>query len=109
MGTEVIGVVDIMAADGHADEVAAAFQACIAKTHQEDGCLTYALHRDNANPNHFVLVERWRGQDDLDAHMAQPYVADLFAVAGKQGVLAAPPSLTFATSLAFGDPAKGSL
>lgn len=109
MSTEIIGVVDILAADGHADEVAEAFAACIERTHEEDGCLTYALHRDNANPNHFVHIERWRSQADLDAHMEQPYVADLFAVAGRPGVLAQPPSLTFATSLSLGDPAKGNL
>jgi len=107
--SEVIGVVDIVAAEGKADEVVAAFEECMKHTHQEQGCLTYALHRDNANPNHFVHVERWRSQEDLDAHMTQPYVAALFAVAGTPGVLAAPPGLTFASSLALGDPAKGSL
>jgi quinol monooxygenase YgiN len=107
--SEVIGIVDIRAAEGHADEVVAAFEACIAKTHEEEGCLTYALHRDAADPNHFVHLERWRSQADLDAHMTQPYVAELFAVAGRPGVLAAPPQLTFAGSLALGDPKKGSL
>ncbi len=89
--------------------MAEAFQACIDKTHEEEGCLLYALHRDNADPNHFVHLERWRSQADLDAHMTKPYVADLFAVAGKEGVLAAPPSLTFATGLGFGLAGKGSL
>lgn len=107
--SEVIGVVDIVVAEGKADEVVAAFEECMRQTHQEEGCLTYALHRDNANPNHFVHVERWRSQADLDAHMTQPYVAALFAVAGTPGVLAQPPALTFASSLALGDPAKGSL
>ena len=107
--SEVIGVVDIVAADGKADEIIAAFDACITQTHLEQGCLTYALHRDNANPNHFVHVERWRSQADLDAHMTQPYVADLFAVAGAPGVLAQPPSMTFGSSLGLGDPVKGSL
>lgn len=107
--SEVIGVVDIVAAEGRADEVVAAFETCMSLTHQEPGCLTYALHRDNADPNHFVHVERWRSQADLDEHMTKPYVADLFAVAGSPGVLARPPQLTFGTSLGLGDPAKGSL
>lgn len=107
--TEVIGIVDIVAADGKADEVVAAFEECIRQTHQEEGCLTYALHRDAANPNHFVHLERWRSQADLDEHMTKPYVAALFAVAGAPGVLAQPPQLTFASSLGLGDPAKGSL
>jgi quinol monooxygenase YgiN len=107
--SEVIGVVDIVAAEGRADEVVAAFEACMTATHQEEGCLTYALHRDDANPNHFVHVERWRSQADLDDHMTKPYVAELFAVAGTPGVLAQPPAMTFGTSLGLGDPAKGSL
>jgi len=107
--SEVIGVVDVVAAEGKADEVIAAFEACMTATHQEEGCLTYALHRDNENPNHFVHVERWRSQADLDEHMTKPYVAALFAVAGTPGVLTQPPTLTFGTSLGLGDPAKGSL
>jgi len=106
---EVIGVVDVVAADGKADEVVAAFEACTTQTHQEEGCLAYALHRDNTNPHHFLLVERWRSQEDLDAHMGKPYVADLFAFAGTPGMLAQPPALSFSTPLALGDPAKGSL
>lgn len=106
---EVVVTVDIQAAPGHVDEVIAAFEACMVETHKESGCLKYALHRDNADPDHLVHVERWESQELLDAHMTQPYVAALFAVAGTPGVLAAPPKLTQATSLALADPAKGSL
>lgn len=106
---EIIGVVDVLAAPGMAEEVVAAFEACIAQTHEEPGCLTYALNRDNGDPHHFVLVERWRSQEDLDAHLQKPYVADLFAVAATPGMLAEAPRLTFASGLELGDPAKGSL
>lgn len=81
----------------------------IEKTHQESGCLAYALHRDNADPAHLVLIERWRSQEDLDAHMTQPYVADLFAAAGTPGMLAAAPELAFLSPLGIGDPAKAPL
>ena len=106
--SEVVGVVHVRAAEGKADEVVAAFTTCIEQTHQEEGCLTYALHRDAGDPNHLVLVERWRSQEDLDAHMTQPYVADLFAVAGTPGLLAAAPELAFLTPLGVGGP-KGTL
>ncbi|MDQ3610343.1 MAG: antibiotic biosynthesis monooxygenase [Actinomycetota bacterium] len=106
---EVIGVVDVVTADGKAEEVIAAVEVCVAKPHAEEGCISYALHRDNADPNHLVLVERWRSQADLDAHLQSAHVADLFAVAGTPGMLAAAPSLTFATSLGLGDPTKGNL
>ncbi len=105
---EVIGIVDVLAAEGKADEVVAAFTTCLIKTHEEEGCLTYALHRDNADPSHLVLVERWRSQDDLDAHMATPHVADLLGFAATPGMLAEPPRLAFTTALPSGGP-KGTL
>ena len=107
--SEIVGVVDVRAAEGRADAVVAAFEACTTRTHEEPGCLLYALHRNSADPHHFVLLERWRSQEDLDAHMTKPYVADLFAVAGTPGMLAAAPQLAFLTPLGVGDPAKGSL
>lgn len=106
---EVIGVVDIRTAEGRGQALQDAFSACAAGTHAEQGCLTYALHQDNADPLHFVLIERWRSQDDLDQHMTTPHVADLFAFAGAEGNLAAPPSLAFLSALGLGDPAKATL
>lgn len=107
--SDVVGVVHVRAAEGKVDEVVAAFTACIEKTHEEEGCLTYALHRDASDPNHLVLIEHWRSQEDLDAHMTQPYVADLFAAAGTPGMLAGPAELAFVSSLGIGSAAKGSL
>lgn len=106
---EVVGVVDIVVADGKGDALLQAFEACATRTHAEPGCLAYALHRDNADEHHFVLVERWRSQGELDEHMTTPWVADLFAFAGAEGNLAAPPSLAFLTNVPTGDPAKGTL
>lgn len=107
--TQVVGVVDILSAPGREDALVAAFEACATQTHTEQGCLTYALHRDNATRGHFVILERWRSQEDLDTHLAQPWTADLFAYAGTDGNLAAPPSLTFHSAVPLGDPAKGAL
>ena len=106
---EVVAVVHVRAAQGRADDVVAAFTPCIEQTHQEEGCLAYALHRDAADPDHLVLVERWRSQEDLDAHLQTPHVADLLAFAGTPGNLAAAPQLTYGGSLGLGDEAKAHL
>lgn len=106
---EIVMVVDIVAADGKADELVEVFSRCIAATHEEPACITYALHRDSADPNHFVHIERWTSQELLDEHMAKPYVGELFAWAGTPGNLAKAPVLTATTGLGIGDPAKGSL
>lgn len=107
--SEIIGVIDVLAADGKADEVIAAFRTCLEQTHAEAGRLTYALHVDTANPNHLVNIERWRSQADVDAHLQQPYVAALFEVAGTPGMLAQPPALTFCSPLGLGDAGRGRL
>ena len=107
--TQVVGVVDILSAPGREDALVAALEACATQTHGEPGCLTYALHRDNATPGHFVILERWRSQEDLDAHLAQPWVADLLTYGRTAGNLAAAPSLTFHSAVPLGDPVKGVL
>ena len=107
--SQIVGVVDVRAAEGRADAVVAAFEACTARTHEEEGCLLYALHRDAADPHHFVLVEHWRSQADLDAHFTLPHTRELLAFAAEPGNLAQPPQLTFGTPLALGTPGKGSL
>ena len=106
---EIIGVVDIVVAEGRVPALTQAFEACARGTHAEQGCLAYALHVDTANPLHFILIERWRSQADLDAHMTQPYVADIFAFVAAEGNLSTAPSLAFLSPLSLGDPAKGAL
>lgn len=89
------------------DDAVDAVTTCIEETHKEEGCLSYALHRDTGNPNKLVMVERWRSQEDLDAHGKTPHIAALFgALAGK---LAGAPVLVFTTPEPVGDPAKGIL
>lgn len=105
----VVGTVHVHAAPGKGDEVLEAFRACQVKTHEEAGNLSYALHRDNADHDHIVLVERWASQQALDEHMGTPHVADLLAVAGTEGMLASAPELTFSSPLPSGDPAKGTI
>ena len=107
--SEIIGIVDVRAAEGRADAVVAAFEACTARTHEEEGCLLYALHRDATDPHHLVLVERWRSQEDLDAHFTLPHTLALLEFAGQPGNLAQPPQLTFTTPLGLGAPGKGFL
>ena len=49
---------------------------------EEEGCLAYELHESAAAPGTFVTVERWRGQDDLDAHMGTEHVRAAVAAVG---------------------------
>jgi len=76
-------------------------RALIAPTLAEDGAVAYALHRDNDDPNVWVLVERWRSRADLDAHFAQPYTRALMDQF--PALLAKDMELSFATEI----PAQG--
>jgi len=93
--------------DGMAEEAIAALTPVIEQTHEEAGCLAYALHRDVNDPGTLVLVERWTSQVALESHFQQPYIADLGAAAAE--LLAEPPTLHFCSPLAIGDPVKGTL
>ncbi len=48
-------------------------------TREEEGCISYVLYESAAAPGTFVTVEEWRSQDDLDAHLASPHVAQAFS------------------------------
>lgn len=68
-----------------------ALATLVEPTLAEDGCLAYELHVSAADPATFVTIERWRSQDDLDAHMKTPHIASAFAIAGEH--LAAAPEI----------------
>ena len=50
-------------------------------TRSEEGCLSYELFASEAKPGTFFTIEKWRSQDDLDAHMKTPHVHDALATA----------------------------
>lgn len=81
----------ISAKPGSEDAVRAALTTLVPPTRQEEGCTSYALYESATAPGTFVTVESWRGQSDLDAHMASPHIAAAFAAAGEH--LAAAPAI----------------
>jgi quinol monooxygenase YgiN len=106
---EIVVFVSLQAAEGRGDEIAKAFAEAIPPTHAEEGCLVYALHRDNADPDHFVHVERWRSQEDLDAHGKTPHLRQVFTALGAPGLLAGAPSMWLCSAELYGDAAKGAI
>jgi quinol monooxygenase YgiN len=59
-----------------------ALRGLVEPTRAEEGCLGYELFRSNADPLSFVTVERWRSQEDLDAHMQTPHITAALQAAG---------------------------
>lgn len=81
----------LTAKPGSEDVVRDALSKLTSATREEEGCLHYELHVSAADPTVFVTVERWRSQDDLDAHLKTPHIAEAMTVAGEH--LAAPPAI----------------
>lgn len=72
-------------------------KAMIPKVRQEQGTLTYILHRSAQDPTVFVFYEVYRDQAAFDAHGKTPHMAELF---GKlRGLLEGPPALEMLTEL----------
>lgn len=79
-------VATIPAAPERSDDIRDALITLVAATREEEGCLSYDLYESASSPGVFVTVERWTGQDRLDAHMETPHIAA--ALAATEGALA---------------------
>src|SRR5690348_10204719 len=75
--SEVVVVGSFTALPGKEAEAVEAFEALVAPTHAEDGCILYALHRGTDDPARLAFVERWASREHLDAHLKSPHVASL--------------------------------
>lgn len=80
-----------------AEELGDGLKALIYPTVKEAGSLGYTLHRDNDDPNVWILYETWKSRADLDAHFEQPYTKAMLARFPE--LLAREMELTFATAI----------
>lgn len=49
--------------------VRAELDKLVAATREEQGCINYDLHQNNANPLHFLFYENWESRELWQAHM----------------------------------------
>jgi quinol monooxygenase YgiN len=104
---EVVVVAHAYAKEGRGAEAEALLLNLIGPTHAEDGCLLYALHRDRADPDHLVFVERWSSPESLAAHAGAPHLA-LLKDAGPL-VLERPVEVVVLDPVPAGEPQLGAL
>jgi quinol monooxygenase YgiN len=79
-----VTVLAIMTAKaGREDEVLKEMQALIEPTRSEEGCINYDLHRSLEDPAKFMFHENWRSKQDLDQHLAKPYLVRFLGLAGE--------------------------
>ena len=60
---------------GSMDAIYEAVMPCIEATREEEGCISYDLHRSITSENKLVFVEAWRDRAALDAHFKEPHLA----------------------------------
>jgi len=85
---QVTVVATIKAKAGLEETVKNEVLALIGPTRAEAGCLNYDLHVSSEDPAVLMLYENWVSKEDLDKHLATPY---LQAFLGKAPDLVAEP------------------
>ena len=89
----------------HRAEVIAAFEAAIARVHDDEaGCELYALHEGR---DRLVMIEKYASDDAVAAHRAGAGLAALREALG--GKLSAPMDVQVLAPHPAGSPAKGAL
>jgi quinol monooxygenase YgiN len=73
-----IVVAKLKAKVGEETNMEEALRGMVAKVAQEEGTLTYTLHRAQQDPSVFVLYEKYQDAAALKAHSSTPYFKDLF-------------------------------
>ena len=73
--TKLTIVANIHADPNQIDLVKAELEKLVPITRAEEGCIQYDLHRDNANPAHFMLYENWESRELWQTHMNAPHLA----------------------------------
>lgn len=68
----------------YAETLAMKFIELVKASREEEGNISYDLHREIGNPNRFVFVENWKSQAAVDAHNASGHFqAFVKAIDGK--------------------------
>ena len=79
------GWVDINAE--HRDQVLADATDLIAETRTQKGCKYYVWSADPTTDTRLYVYENWDSSDDLCAHLAGRYYAEMLQILGKYGIL----------------------
>lgn len=103
----VVVVSRIKVKQGQREAAIAALREEIEASHREDGVLKFALHEDPADPAKLMVIEVYRGAEDIQSHYKQPHFTKLLDRMDE--LFDGLPTADRFTSLSVGDPAKGQL
>ncbi|RRQ88710.1 putative quinol monooxygenase [Streptomyces griseofuscus] len=103
----VIIVANLVAKAGQEELVEKTLLEAVPAVHDEPGCARYSLHRKKGTVGHFVMVEKWASENDLQSHRGGIAMAKVGKVLGD--ALAEAPSVVVLDALPAGDLDKGAL
>jgi quinol monooxygenase YgiN len=72
-------IVQIKVKEGAGERFEAAFAKARRATRQEKGNLAYDLSRDTQDPSRYLVYERWKNLEALEAHLQTAYIKALLA------------------------------
>jgi quinol monooxygenase YgiN len=104
---EVVVVGSFTARAGKEQEAEDALRSLVEPTHDEQGCILYALHRGTDDPRRLTFIERWDSREALDAHLSSPHVEAVLARA--EGLFGDSAEIVVYEALPGGEARKGSL
>jgi quinol monooxygenase YgiN len=104
---EIVVVGSLKSKPDRTTDTKAALSGLVAPTHEERGCILYALHQGVDDPTRFVFLERWSSREDLDAHLASAHISAFLRRTDE--LLAEPPEVTVYEPVPGGEPEKGVL
>jgi len=81
----IISVVAILVVkEGAVELVKTELLKLIMPTRQEEGCIEYRLHQDNADPSVFIFYENWQNIACLERHINSAHYKSYVAAVGDQ-------------------------
>jgi len=77
-----IVVAKLKAKSGKDEEIEKILTDMVGKVGQEEGTLTYTLHRSRKDPTVFLFYEKYKDKDALSFHSSTPYFKEMFGAIG---------------------------
>lgn len=105
--SEIIVVASFKALPGKEKDLEEFLAALLEKTHEEAGCLLYALNRGVDDPSRLVYVERWESRDLLLKHLHSDHIQT--ALDEVDAYLAEPHDIVYYEEVPGGHSDKGSI
>lgn len=91
----------------HVEELKALLIQMAEATHQEEGCIKYALQQGTTDPTVLGFVETWTSQEALDAHGQAPHLRE--GAEHRRSLMARDSIVLFTKDVPAGDAILGAL